>query len=154
MIRVYFFHYISSPAPPPAPSFPFGPTHACSDGNTQLLWTRAVAGVAIGGGIPLVFSIMGDLVGSSRRTEASGAIGISIGIGQGLGQVLEVLVTVSRRRLELKPRYNSTVMLVVVVVDIFLSFLPCFRMLKSESKPPETHERGEEAQPLARTFAM
>lgn len=52
-----------------------------------MFWTRAVTGVAIGGGVPLVFSIMGDLVESSRRTEASGAIGIAIGIGQGMGQV-------------------------------------------------------------------
>ena len=37
--------------------------------------------------MPLVFSIMGDLVGSSRRTEASGAISIAIGAGQGMGQV-------------------------------------------------------------------
>lgn len=36
--------------------------------------------------MPLVYSIMGDLVGSTGRTEASGMIGISIGIGQGLGQ--------------------------------------------------------------------
>lgn len=56
-------------------------------GAFQLFWTRAITGVAIGGGIPLVFSIMGDLVGSSKRTEASGAIGISIGVGQGMGQV-------------------------------------------------------------------
>lgn len=58
-----------------------------SFGAFQLFWTRAITGVAIGGGMPLVFSIVGDLVGSSKRTEASGAIGISIGVGQGMGQV-------------------------------------------------------------------
>ncbi|CAM9778791.1 unnamed protein product [Ascophyllum nodosum] len=55
---------------------------------SQLYWTRALTGVAIGGGIPLVFSILGDLVGASRRTEASGLIGISLGLGQGMGQVI------------------------------------------------------------------
>ncbi|CAN0132655.1 unnamed protein product, partial [Hapterophycus canaliculatus] len=55
---------------------------------SQLFWTRAITGVAIGGGMPLVYSIMGDLVGSTGRTEASGMIGISIGIGQGVGQVV------------------------------------------------------------------
>eukprot|EP00904_Undaria_pinnatifida_P005243 jgi/Undpi1/1849/HiC_scaffold_12.g05236.m1 len=55
---------------------------------SQLYWTRALTGIAIGGGVPLVFSIMGDLVGSSRRTEASGAISIAIGAGQGMGQLV------------------------------------------------------------------
>ncbi|CAM9844850.1 unnamed protein product, partial [Laminaria digitata] len=53
-----------------------------------LYWTRALTGIAIGGGMPLVYSIMADLVGSSRRTEASGAIGIAIGCGQGMGQLV------------------------------------------------------------------
>lgn len=55
--------------------------------HAQLFWTRAVTGVAIGGGMPLVYSILGDLVGSTRRTEASGLVGISIGFGSGMGQV-------------------------------------------------------------------
>eukprot|EP00903_Cladosiphon_okamuranus_P006010 g5930.t1 len=55
---------------------------------SQLFWTRAITGVAIGGGMPLVYSILGDLVGSAGRTEASGMVGISIGIGQGMGQVV------------------------------------------------------------------
>lgn len=37
--------------------------------------------------MPLVYSILGDLVSSTGRTEASGMVGISIGIGQGMGQV-------------------------------------------------------------------
>ncbi|CAM9778721.1 unnamed protein product [Ascophyllum nodosum] len=55
---------------------------------SQLFWTRALTGIALGGGLPLVFSILGDLVGTSRRTEASGLIGISVGFGQGMGQVV------------------------------------------------------------------
>ncbi|CAM9496286.1 unnamed protein product [Pylaiella littoralis] len=55
---------------------------------SQLFWTRAVTGVAIGGGMPLVYSIWGDLVASTGRTEASGLIGVSIGFGQGMGQVV------------------------------------------------------------------
>ncbi|CAN0371677.1 unnamed protein product [Ascophyllum nodosum] len=54
---------------------------------SQLFWTRALAGIALGGGLPLVFSILGDLVGTSRRTEALGIIGMAVGFGQGLGQV-------------------------------------------------------------------
>ncbi|CBJ27011.1 conserved unknown protein [Ectocarpus siliculosus] len=53
---------------------------------SQLFWTRAITGVAIGGGMPLVYSILGDLVSSTGRTEASGLIGIAIGMGLGLGQ--------------------------------------------------------------------
>ena len=48
---------------------------------------RALAGIALGGGLPLVYSILGDLVETSRRTEASGIIGMAVGFGQGLGQV-------------------------------------------------------------------
>ncbi|CAM9521048.1 unnamed protein product [Ectocarpus sp. 12 AP-2014] len=55
---------------------------------SQLFWTRAITGVAIGGGMPLVYSILGDLVSSTGRTEASGLIGIAIGMGLGLGQVV------------------------------------------------------------------
>eukprot|EP00752_Nemacystus_decipiens_P003485 g3218.t1 len=55
---------------------------------SQLYWTRAITGIAIGGGMPLVYSIMGDLVSNTGRTEASGMVGIAIGIGQGMGQVV------------------------------------------------------------------
>jgi len=37
--------------------------------------------------MPLVYSILGDLVTSSSRTVAAGLVGISIGVGQGMGQV-------------------------------------------------------------------
>lgn len=65
----------------------FSATPPCANARAQLYWTRAITGIAIGGGMPLVYSILGDLVSSTGRTEASGMVGISIGIGQGMGQV-------------------------------------------------------------------
>lgn len=55
--------------------------------SRQLLVTRAVTGLAIGGGIPLVYSIMSDLLGASRRTEGAGAISITVTFGHVIGQV-------------------------------------------------------------------
>ena len=54
----------------------------------QLYWTRAITGIAIGGVLPVLFSILGDLVDTGKRTEASGAFGIAVGMGLGLGQVI------------------------------------------------------------------
>lgn len=53
----------------------------------QLVISRAVTGIAIGGGLPLLYSVLGDAVGAARRTEAVGAITISITLGAGVGQV-------------------------------------------------------------------
>ncbi|CAM9465111.1 unnamed protein product [Ascophyllum nodosum] len=55
---------------------------------SQLYWTRAITGIAIGGVLPVLFSILGDLVDTGKRTEASGAFGIAVGMGLGLGQVV------------------------------------------------------------------
>ncbi|CAM9909865.1 unnamed protein product [Discosporangium mesarthrocarpum] len=61
---------------------------AFCDTFQKLFWMRAVTGIAMGGGIPLIYSIMGDLFPSSSRTYAAGAVGLAMGVGQGLGQLV------------------------------------------------------------------
>lgn len=46
-----------------------------------------MTGIAIGGVLPVLFSMLSDLVDTGKRTEASGALGIAIGMGLGIGQV-------------------------------------------------------------------
>ncbi|CAM9283181.1 unnamed protein product, partial [Phaeothamnion confervicola] len=54
----------------------------------QLLVLRALAGIAVGGALPLVFSMLGDLVGASERSAVCGWLGVSIGLGSALGQAI------------------------------------------------------------------
>lgn len=54
----------------------------------QLLLTRTITGVSVGGVLPLVFSILGDMYTSKHRILASGVYGIASGLGAGVGQLL------------------------------------------------------------------
>lgn len=59
----------------------------------QQLWcARAVTGVALGGALPLTFSLLGDLVGPARRTAHSGRIGVAMTVGTAAGQGLAGLI--------------------------------------------------------------
>jgi len=49
---------------------------------------RALTGVAIGGAIPLMFSMFADLFDESNRGKAVAAAGVAMGVGAGMGQVL------------------------------------------------------------------
>eukprot|EP00924_Labyrinthula_sp_SR-Ha-C_P015204 snap_masked-scaffold_9-processed-gene-11.47-mRNA-1 protein AED:0.41 eAED:0.45 QI:0/0/0/1/1/1/3/0/503 len=53
------------------------------------LWlTRAVTGIAIGGALPIQYSMMGDLFGDGSRGRAVSFFAIATAIGSGAGQVL------------------------------------------------------------------
>ena len=52
----------------------------------QLLAIRALTGVAVGGALPLVFSMTGDLFPGHRRSHASALVGVCMSFGVGLGQ--------------------------------------------------------------------
>ncbi|MCD6569673.1 MAG: MFS transporter [Deltaproteobacteria bacterium] len=55
---------------------------------TQLFWLRALTGVAIGGIIPLTYSLIGDYFPARSRAAAVAWLGLALGIGIGGGQML------------------------------------------------------------------
>jgi len=52
----------------------------------QLLAIRALTGIAVGGALPLVFSLTGDLFPAHRRSHASALVGVCMSFGVGVGQ--------------------------------------------------------------------
>ena len=54
----------------------------------QLFAARALTGVSLGGGLPVTFSLMGDMFDPSERAVQSGRLGVAMGAGQMLGQAL------------------------------------------------------------------
>ena len=53
---------------------------------TQLYICRAITGFSIGGAIPLIYSVLGDLFGAEDRHAVSAVIGIGTGVGIAFGQ--------------------------------------------------------------------
>ena len=53
-----------------------------------LFATRALTGISVGGSLPLLYSLLGDLVPPARRSAVSAGVGIAQGAGVALGQVL------------------------------------------------------------------
>lgn len=54
----------------------------------ELLLVRSLTGIGIGGIMPLIYSIMGDLVSERERSTASAWLGLAEGIGLGGGMIL------------------------------------------------------------------
>lgn len=52
----------------------------------QLLLVRMLTGISLGGTLPLVFSLVGDLFWSSQRAQVAAGIQIATGIGFAAGQ--------------------------------------------------------------------
>lgn len=53
------------------------------------MWlTRAITGVAIGGAIPIQYSVFGDYFSEKNRGKAVAFLQIAVGVGAGLGQAL------------------------------------------------------------------
>jgi len=55
---------------------------------SQLFWLRALTGVAIGGALPLTYSMVGDYFSHQTRAAAAGWIGLAQGLGIAAGQLL------------------------------------------------------------------
>ena len=55
---------------------------------SQLFWLRALTGIAIGGALPLTYSMLGDYFSPHRRAAAAGWIGLAQGLGIAGGQLL------------------------------------------------------------------
>lgn len=53
---------------------------------SQLYWCRALTGAAVGGALPLIYSVLGDYYASNERGWVSGAISMGCGIGISVGQ--------------------------------------------------------------------
>ena len=54
----------------------------------QLYVCRVLTGISIGGAIPVIYSVLGDLYPSKRRASISAVITTGTGIGAGMGQVI------------------------------------------------------------------
>jgi len=54
----------------------------------QLLVVRALTGIGVGGIVPLIYSMIGDLVTQRERATAAAWIGLAEGLGMGIGTVL------------------------------------------------------------------
>jgi MFS family permease len=52
----------------------------------QLFVLRLLTGIALGGALPVVFSLLGDLYEPSQRAAVSGVVQLSTGMGLALGQ--------------------------------------------------------------------
>ena len=58
----------------------------------QLFVLRALTGVALGGALPLIFSMIGDMYPAEERSSAASYVGLSTGLGVGFGQALAAYV--------------------------------------------------------------
>lgn len=54
----------------------------------QLLWVRALTGLGIGGILPLIYSMLGDLVSEKERSTASAWTGLAEGVGTAAGMLI------------------------------------------------------------------
>lgn len=59
-----------------------------AENYTQLFWLRALTGIAIGGALPLTYSLIGDYFSHRTRASAAGWIGLAQGLGIAGGQLL------------------------------------------------------------------
>ncbi|KAL7559989.1 hypothetical protein ACA910_013485 [Epithemia clementina (nom. ined.)] len=54
----------------------------------QLYWSRATTGFALGGALPLIYSVLGDLFQARQRHMVGGIVGMGTGLGILLGQAV------------------------------------------------------------------
>lgn len=54
----------------------------------QFFWLRALTGIGIGAIIPITYSLIGDYFPASKRSSATACLGLVVGLGIALGQLL------------------------------------------------------------------
>jgi MFS family permease len=54
----------------------------------QLLVLRILTGISLGGCLPLIFSLIGDLYGENERSAVAAMVQIAMGAGMALGQLV------------------------------------------------------------------
>lgn len=52
----------------------------------QLLLVRTLTGISLGGTLPLIFSLVGDLFWAENRAQVAAGIQLATGVGFGVGQ--------------------------------------------------------------------
>ena len=57
---------------------------------TQLLILRALTGISVGGVLPLLYSVLGDLFAEEHRSLVSAALATAAGVGVAVGQAIAV----------------------------------------------------------------
>ena len=80
----------------PAKDSPFSPRpwtslpESCIGGAhcRELLVLRTLTGIAIGGAMPIIYSMLGDIFTARERSMVSALISLSLGVGVTLGQLL------------------------------------------------------------------
>lgn len=58
----------------------------------ELFWLRAMTGIAIGGALPLTYSMIGDYFSPQNRAAAAGCISLAQGLGIAAGQLLAGMI--------------------------------------------------------------
>uniref|UniRef100_A0A7S4KRF5 Major facilitator superfamily (MFS) profile domain-containing protein n=1 Tax=Guillardia theta TaxID=55529 RepID=A0A7S4KRF5_GUITH len=58
----------------------------------ELLFLRALTGIAVGGALPLIFSMLGDMFENERRNVVSAIVSLSQGFGISIGQFISGVV--------------------------------------------------------------
>ncbi|HRR08411.1 MAG TPA: MFS transporter [Rhodothermales bacterium] len=97
---------------------------------THLYWLRAFTGIGIGGALPLVYSLLGDLFPPTHRAKATGIIALSMGLGVALGQLVAGF---------LGPVYGWRMPFVVVAIpNLLLAFLFAWFVSEPERGAYET----------------
>ena len=54
----------------------------------QFFWLRALTGIGIGAIIPITYSLIGDYFPASKRSSVTGYLGLCVGLGIALGQLI------------------------------------------------------------------
>jgi len=85
----------------------------------QILATRTFSGFSLGGALPILFSLAGDLYPSSHRTYVSGVFALVSGAGQGVG-LLIAGVTADKHGWRLVFLIVGIPMIVVAIVGVAL----------------------------------
>jgi MFS family permease len=100
-------------------------TYLCSS-FTELLVYRAITGVAVGGAAPIIYSILGDLWGTSSRVLVSTCVGMSMSFGAAFGQVLAAF---------LAPSYGWRFPFIVVAIPSLIC-VAMLMLVKDPTPPP------------------
>lgn len=99
----------------------------------QLVVTRTLTGISIGGALPVIFSVLGDLYPTTQRNAVAAIITIGTGLGSGVGQALAGF---------LGPKYGWRFpFLVVSVPGMVCSFL--FFMIRDPKRGQKEQARIE-----------
>ncbi len=92
---------------------------------TQLFWLRALTGIAIGGALPLTYSLIGDYFSHNSRAAAAGWISLAQGLGIAAGQLLAGMIG---------PAYGWRLPFILVGVPNFIFILVFWFSVKEPAR--------------------